>query len=430
MSLLVTMLLTSCNILNYLPKESSEDSSSNESSSSESTSSESSSKDLSKYEDWKDYEWFNIGFEYYTDYLGNNIYFDSLIRYETFKSGKYLCDDEYWGHFNLFVCENGDVGYDPLTKMVMFDKSEYTYYTLNINDYSYTESAYRENKTDKMFAFYLELSSVFFSLNEDVLSFNELELQTLQAVYSFYGIVLQFMNEGTVEQDETSAYICNGAYGLDATYNDSYLFTTYMNCNPLFKYSGLPPFLSESHVDNWEYKRGYTKIRGKRCWSDVSLIVWFKGYTAEEVRSWIPLFSMAGYQQTNYMDKLDDETNPLLDYEASIDILGFTYNSQPTSYLKNRIELYFTPIKWDKDYHPIDYSVMYKITFCQPTVWDIAGKFVFQDDGLHFYYTDQGAALEAKIVNLNREIETANIVKDKGDTHLSFYFPHELINDE
>ena len=420
--LAASLLMTSCKLNFFKGKESSSQESETETTS---HNTDTSSIDLSKYEDCRQYEWFNIGLEVYTDYLGNNSYFNGLRKYETMRKGKYSCDDDTSGHFNLYVCENGDAAYDDLSKIQFFDKSEYQVTTTQFSDKSYSQNELGLTAAQQKYSFYFDLACVFFVyyvLENDCL-YTDARFNSASDVYSLYGIQLQNKTKGTVDTDDESSYICSSAYGRGPSYDEDYVFTTYMNCNPSFKFVGLPPFLSKNNVTSWSYQRKYTVKRSQRIWSDSQLIINLSGYTPEEVGTWLPLFAAAGYQQVSLNNSLD-ANRPYLNYEADIDILGFisSANGSTTKYLKNRITLTYSASRYDDNYNPIEYSVMYKIVFCLPTVWDTCGAFVFQDDGLYMLYSANSTQLTAQIVNDSGELVTGSITKN--DTIFSFFFTH------
>lgn len=364
--------------------------------------------------------------EVYTDYLGNNLYFNSLREYENTPKGKYSCDTDGIGHYNLYLCDNGDVAYDDFETIEFFDKSEYVMTTTRFSDRSYKRSTLGLNRPNAMFAFYLDLASIFtaFRYTNSSVTYTNTRFDSAADIYVLYGIQLQAITKGTVDASDEHLYICSDAYGVNASYNEDYVFTTYMNCNPTFKFVGLPPFLSESNVTSWDYKRKYADKRGQHIWSDSQLIISLEGYSAEQVNSWLSLFAAAGYQQTAITNSLDAD-RPYLHYEADIDILGFasSASNSTTHYLKNHITLAYSPIKYDANSRPIEYGVMYKIEFCMPTVWDTCGTFVFHDDGLYMFYSVNSVQQTAKIVNENGELETPSITKN--ETIFSFFFTHQ-----
>ena len=416
------LLLTSCNLItpNKGDKSSSDKTSLDESSNKENSS------EKGKYDDYKDYEWYDIGFERYTDYLGNNMYYNSLIRYEGFKKGKYLCDDDNYGHYNFYVCENGDFAFDDLESIVMFDKSEHEFITCYYADKCYIHGAYYANEKDKLFPYYLELAAQVAGVFEDHLSYTDTKFASINDIYALYNIVIQNKGKGSVEPEDESSYLCKGAYGVDNTYDEIYVLSRYMNTNQ-FKYAGVPSFFSTNNITNWDYKRGYSINRGKNVWHDVKLYVELDGYSVEDAKTWGSILSLAGYSETSCQNKLDDEKAPHYSYEGTVDLLGFTSNhSTKTSYLKNKLKVNFSPYKYDSNGYATDFCASFVIEYTMTTVWDGGGTFIFEDRGLMFYYTDNGTKLEATIVNTSGELQTPGISKGQ-DTILTFFLVHESV---
>ena len=139
----------------------------------------------------------------------------------------------------------------------------------------------------------------------------------------------------------------------------------------------------------------------------------------------ITLLRLAGYTDDYIHDELDSDS-PYISYEAQIEILGFTSNwMNHTGYIKNKIKLSYSPSKYDEKNKPIEYSVNYIVDYAESAWWDAGpGTFVLQGNGLFYYYTDEGAALVATIVNMNGELETACIVINEGKETLTFSLPH------
>ncbi len=422
-----TLLLTSCGFLRaFKPKSSSEEDTSSISTV-DSDTSKTSSYDLSAYEDCKDYEWFNIGLERYTDYLGNNIYFNSLRRYELFAKGKYMCNDDYYGHYNFFICDNKDVMFDSLTKMYAFDKSEYTVTEINPTDRCYDMPADGLTREEAIYDYYFELAAHFAGVAEEHLSYNDTVFMTLSDVYGFYGIILQSPEIGTVDIDTTFLYVCRNAHGYGPTFKDKYVFSKYMDNVYTYRYVGVPPFLSIDNMKSWSYERKYTDRHGYRIWVDSKLTLSFTGYSIEEARSWPYIMELAEYDRTSLQDNLDSETYPSLIYEAKINMLGYISNMNHNSsshFLQNSIKIHYFTLKRNP-VGPEDYIVDFTIEFTKPTVWDGHGLFIYQDEGLMFYYTfDTPETIQAKIVNKVKQLETKS-VRTSEDVTASFFFPRK-----
>lgn len=382
--------------------------------------------DLSKYEEYKDREWFNIGLEQETDYFGNNTYFNAIIKYEKMKKGKYTAND---GSYNLYICDNGDVVRDNANRPIFFNKTEYRYYKAYVSDRSYEPSTVGLTGKEALYAFYYELASLFDGITESKLSYQNSQFASMDAAGLICGKVIKDKRVGTVETDDKLSYICQGVSGVGASFDESYVFTTYMNSNSLFKFVGLPPFLSASTVTSWKYGRKYGTTRNLRIWHDDELTINLDGYSKSEIRSWAPLFELAGYGTTSLEDHLDDTTSPYFTYKATIKILGYTTNESDgeSKYLKNNIKLVCAPSKFDTKNNPIEYSVSYTIDFANATIWDGCGTFEFEDTGLNFYYTDDGIQYVSKIVGSSGTLETDYLIKN--EIILTFFFPNKGILD-
>ena len=420
----IALLLPSCNLGNFLEKFSFEDEGSSDyvESSSTASSSKSSSSKKGKYDDYKDREWYNVGLDSLTDSTGNNLYYNSLINYDTFKPGKYVCDDKY----TFCICKNGDAAIYYQEKYHFFDFSEYTYVTAYESNRGYSPSTLGYSKERAMRSYYYELAIDFYGIYADESTYESIKCDSLEDIYGVFGVVILGKTMTIVDEDDTTSYVCNGCIGDGPTsYDEAYILTTYMNHNKLVKYSGMPSFFSSNNLTGWAYTRKPRKVRGKRVWQDVQLSLTFGGYTGEDVRSMITLLRLAGYTDDYIHDELDSDS-PYISYEAQIEILGFTSNwMNHTGYIKNKIKLSYSPSKYDEKNKPIEYSVNYIVDYAESAWWDAGpGTFVLQGNGLFYYYTDEGAALVATIVNMNGELETACIVINEGKETLTFSLPH------
>ena len=425
--IVASFLLTSCNLIDLINRDNNE--STDTYSEDYSEPSKNSTEKVSKYDAYTDCDWYGIGLEKYTDHdLDLNSYYEYLIKYETMKKGKYLSNDTFNGHYNLFICANGDVAMDDLDHIKFFHKSEYSYVTTQFSDRSYIPQELGLTAAEQKYDFYFELACTFAGVSESSLSYNDTVFSSINDVYSFYGIQLKNKISGSVEADDETCYVCSDAFGKGPSYDEGYVFTTYMNCNPAFKFVGLPPFLSSSDITSWSYERKYTNMRGMRHWSDSVLNIYLDGYTPEDAKTWYLLLTAAGYQKTKLQDNLDSESSPSFSYEGTINILGYVSSAanSATHYLKNKIALNLYTMKHDENNNPIEFSVQFRIEFAKTTVWDTCGTFVFQDDGLYMYYSDSGVQQKDKIVNENKEIETESIFKN--NTTFSFFFVHELMD--
>ena len=423
-----SMLLTSCGI--NVPGENSNDSSEqNTSSETESKTSESSSKP-GKYDDYKNCEWFNIGLEKYTDANGNNTYFNGLVVYETLAKGVYTKGEEY----KVFVCDNGDAvfvetrGEYKTNAIDTFDKSEYNHTEINLNDKSYEGPDFRKTKAEAIYYFYFDLAIQFYATYFDSYTYENTKYNSVSDVISFLGFNIRDKSVGTIETSDTTSIICRGASGY-AGYDESYLFSTYMNYNPSFKCAGLPPFLSENNIIGWAYKRAYSTKQDYKYWVDNELQVTLTGYTLDDVRAWIPQFTSAGYETTSTSGSLDDGSTDYT-YKASRVLMNVT-TTQPKSgggttvkehYYKTNIELHYYINEYDSNYNPKVFGVLFKINFPNPLVFDPGGTLVAEDNGLFLYYKDAGISKKTKIVNKNGQIENGNIINDK--TTLQFAWPN------
>ena len=414
-----SMLLTSCGI-NVPDEKSNDNSEQNTSSETESKTSESSSKP-GKYDDYKNCEWFSIGLEKYTDANGNNTYFNGLVVYETLAKGVYTKGEEY----KVFVCDNGDAVFVETrgtyrNEIDAFDKSEYNHTEINLDYMSYTDSDFRKTRNDQIYYFYFDLAIQFYATYFDSYTYENTKYNSMGDVFSFLGFNIRDKSVGTVEASDNASIICTGVVGEATTYDESYILSTYMNHDSSFKCAGLPPFLSENNLVGWSYTRGVSTKQDYRIWTDDQLQTTFYGYTIEDIRSWIPLFTSAGYEMTSTSGSLDDGSTDYT-YKASRPILKVTITQEKSGgttsvkehYYKTNIELHFFVAKYDNNYNPEILGVIFRINFPNPVVYDPGGTLVAEDNGLFLYYKNAGVSEKTKIVNKSGQIENSSIINDK-----------------
>lgn len=385
----------------------------------------SSSKNKSKeevpdlYGEYKDRDWYGIGLEQHTAESGKNNYYDTLIELETKQKGKYnYTASSENNNFSLFICGNGDFVNARNINSKYFDLSEYLIYVINGDERKRyeLENVSPTGAPDK-YNFYHDLVINYNQYNYSSLVFEDTQFASMQSVATSLGIDIKNVTVGTYPSDDPTTCICHHASGKGMSLNDDFLFSTYMNYNPSFKYVGLPSVFSENKVKSWSIVRGSTMERDIHMWTDDSLKIKLDGYTKQQIRTWVASFESAGYETTSTSDQLDSNS-PSFTYKAKVKLLKFGVAGDSTDhYLKQSIQISCTPSDTANEF-----SVVFTINFSSIVVWDGGGTFIFQAEGLIFYYANDGVQYTATIVNKNGTLQTSSVVD--GDYTYNFAFPN------
>ena len=372
------------------------------------------------YTEYKNRDWYGIGLEQHTAESGKNNYYDTLIELETIRKGKYnYTASSESSNFSLYICSNGDFVNARNTNSKYFDLSEYLIYIVNGDERKRyeVENVSPVGAPDK-YNFYHDLVINYNQYNYSSLVFEDTQFASMQSVATSLDIDFKDESVGTYPSDDSTACICHQASGNGSSLNDDFLFSTYMNYNPSFKYVGLPSVFSENKITSWSIVRGSTVERDIHMYTDHTFKVKLAGYTKQQIRTWVAAFEGAGYETTSTSDKLDSSDSPSFTYKAKAKLLKFGVAGNSTEhYLKETIQVSCTPSDTANEF-----SVVFTITFAPIVYWDGCGTFIFQDEGLIFYYADDGVQYTAKIVNKNGVVET-NSVSD-GDRIYNFSFPN------
>ena len=373
-----------------------------------------------KYTEYKDRDWYGIGLEEYTSDLGNNHYYDTLIELENIRKGKYnYTASSEASNFSLYICDNGDFVNSRSINSKYFDLSEYLIYIVNGDERKrYEVENISPVGAPNKLTFYHDLVTNYNQYNYSSLVFEDTQFTSMQNVATSLDIDFKDETVGTYPSDDSTACLCHHASGKGTSLNDDFLFSTYMNYNPSFKYVGLPSVFSENKIKSWSINRGSTMERDIHMWTDDSLKIKLDGYTKQQIRTWVAAFEGAGYETTSTSDKLDSSDSPSFTYKAKTKLLKYGLAGNSTDhFLRQSIQVSCTPSD-----NANEFSVVFTITFSPIVIWDGCGTFIFQDEGLIFYYANDGIKYTATIVNPNGVVETTSVVD--GDRTYNFSFPN------